>query len=57
MKSDFMDETPDEFLCPILQTLLEDPVMTLDGHTFERKAIAEWFSRGNLTNPLTNKKL
>ena len=52
-----MDETPDEFLCPILQTLLEDPVMTLDGHTFERKAIAEWFSRGNLTNPLTNKKL
>lgn len=35
-------EVPDYFLCPILQTILHDPVMTIDGHTFERKAITEW---------------
>lgn len=44
---------PSDFICPILQVMMDDPVITVDGHTFERKAIEEWFSRGNRTNPMT----
>jgi len=32
---------------------MRDPVMTLNGQTYERDAIAEWF-RHNSTDPLTN---
>ena len=55
MKTD--TEIPNNYLCPILQDIMTDPVITVDGHTFERKAIEEWFSRGNCTNPLTGKAL
>ena len=34
MEPESVLNVPDEFTCPILQTLLEDPVITLDGHTF-----------------------
>ena len=30
---------PDEFLCPILMVLMEDPVIGQDGKTYERAAI------------------
>ena len=33
-----MDE-PEDFICPILQEVMIDPVITTDGHSFERKAI------------------
>ena len=39
---------------------MTDPVMTVDGHTFERKAIEEWFSKtktGKPKNPMTNLEL
>ena len=36
---------PEHFYCPILHEVLEDPVTTCDGHTYERVAIAEWFRR------------
>ena len=32
-------EPPDEFLCPILMVLMEDPVIGQDGKTYERAAI------------------
>ena len=32
-------EIPSEFICPIRLTIMQDPVMTSDGHTFERTAI------------------
>jgi hypothetical protein len=35
---------------------MKDPVVTVDGFTFERKGISEWLKRNN-TNPLTNKPL
>ena len=31
-----------EFLCPIFQTIMIDPVLTDDGHTYEREAIEKW---------------
>ena len=39
-------------MCPILQELLRDPVLTVDGHTYERSAIEQWLGEHN-TSPLT----
>jgi hypothetical protein len=39
--------------CPITVELMADPVVTCDGHTYERQAIERWFQRGNQTSPLT----
>ena len=30
------------FLCPITQEVMDDPVITSDGHTYERVAIEQW---------------
>jgi hypothetical protein len=45
------------FLCPITSEKMVDPVLTIDGFTFERTAILEWFSLGNRLSPLTNMPL
>ena len=45
--------TPAEYLCPITQEVMHDPVSTADGHTYERTAIERWLSRGKRTSPLT----
>ena len=34
---------PDALTCPILGTLMSDPVIAADGHSYERRAIEEWF--------------
>ena len=47
---------PTEFLCPITQELMSDPVSTCDGHTYERAAIERWLSR-HVTSPLTGAAL
>jgi ankyrin repeat protein len=47
---------PPQFSCPILGTLMIDPVVTSDGHTYERLAILHWLKDHN-TSPLTMKKL
>ena len=57
MDQQTFEEEPEDFFCPILQCVMEDPVITTDGHTFERKAIEEWFSRGKTTNPMTGSSL
>lgn len=35
-------EIPTEYLCPISNELMEDPVMTVDSFTYERKNIERW---------------
>ena len=58
--TDFHDH-PNEFLCPIMSTLMVDPVICSDGQTYDRAAISIWLSKRNrspLTNlVLTNKKI
>jgi len=44
------------FLCPITQVLMTDPVMAMDGHTYERSAIEKWLETNN-TSPLNNSPL
>merc|ERR1711964_844216 len=45
-----------EFLCPITQELMKDPVVAADGNSYERTAIEEWF-KSSETSPMTNNKL
>mmetsp|Transcript_13775 Transcript_13775/g.20794 ORF Transcript_13775/g.20794 Transcript_13775/m.20794 type:complete len:589 (-) Transcript_13775:161-1927(-) len=47
---------PNEFLCPLTHEVFKDPVITKDGHTYERKAIEHWFNTHD-TSPMTNMKL
>lgn len=45
-----LPQPPRHFLCPIQNTLLVDPVIDGEGHTYERDAILRWLV---LTNRLT----
>jgi len=50
---------PPSFECPLTHMLMKDPVVCIDGHSYERKEIEQWFkrlqdSKSPLTNPLTN---
>ena len=49
-------EDPEELLCPILQCLMTDPVITEDGFTYERSAIEHWL-KDHDTSPKTGKNL
>ena len=49
-------ELPAEFLCPLTLQLMVDPVVTCDGNTYERRAIALWLSQHD-TAPLTGEPL
>jgi uncharacterized protein YegL len=46
-------EIPTDFLCPISAELMEDPVTTIDGFTYERRNIERWFQTHE-TSPCTN---
>ncbi|CAJ2631285.1 unnamed protein product [Trifolium pratense] len=41
------------FFCPITRDVMDDPVETSSGQTFERSAIEKWFAEGNKTCPLS----
>ena len=49
---DVLAPVPRSFICPITAEITEDPVVTVDGHSFERAAIEEWFQR-RVSNPAT----
>ena len=40
----------DEFLCPITYELMREPVVAMDGHTYEKSAIDKWL-KSNQTSP------
>eukprot|EP00931_Biecheleriopsis_adriatica_P119691 TRINITY_DN94904_c0_g1_i1.p1 TRINITY_DN94904_c0_g1~~TRINITY_DN94904_c0_g1_i1.p1 ORF type:complete len:941 (-),score=200.59 TRINITY_DN94904_c0_g1_i1:9-2831(-) len=47
---------PEEFRCCITRELMEHPVITSDGHTYERAAIAKWLEEHG-TSPKTGQEL
>ena len=51
-----MDELPPEIFCPITTEIMVDPVVTADGHTYERSAIVKWLLK-KATSPLTGEPL
>ncbi|KAI4677039.1 hypothetical protein J4E81_010999 [Alternaria sp. BMP 2799] len=46
-------EVPRDFSCPISNDVMQDPVTTVDGFTYERKEIERWL-RTNERSPCTN---
>ena len=52
-------DVPFEFLCPITNEIMKDPVTAADGYTYEKRAIRSWLRRHstNPTSPMTNEKL
>jgi len=48
---------PPEFICPITQEKMLDPVVASDGHSYERDAIAHVLFRSNGLSPLTRERL
>eukprot|EP01051_Picozoa_sp_SAG22_P019246 SAG22_NODE_3494_length_1682_cov_2.278585_3_plen_196_part_00 len=47
---------PHEYMCPISQELMGDPVMTSSGQCYERAEIAKWLEK-HQTDPLSNARL
>ena len=45
------------FTCPISQKIMEDPVITPYGTTYERSAILNWIEKNNNTDYISKKKL
>jgi tetratricopeptide (TPR) repeat protein len=52
-KESDMDSYFEHFLCPISLEIMEDPVMTVDGSSYERASIEAWFQKTD-RDPLTN---
>jgi hypothetical protein len=44
-------------MCPITRERMEEPVLAADGITYEKRAIEEWFQRGNAKSPMTNQSI
>lgn len=38
-------KVPKAILCPITKAPMQDPVLCLDGHSYERKAITKWLKK------------
>jgi len=50
------DVAPPQFFCPILHDIMKDPVVTMDGHTYEREAIMTWFQQAD-RSPISNLRI
>ncbi|KAL3909556.1 MAG: hypothetical protein SGILL_008041, partial [Bacillariaceae sp.] len=50
-------EIPEEFICPLTLSIMNDPVVSKDGKNFDRQAILKWLAKGNDTCPLTRNPL
>ena len=44
-------------VCPISKEIMHDPVITADGHSYDRASIEQWFRLGKRTSPLTGVEL
>ena len=53
----FVDDVPNEFLCPITCDLMVNPVRCSDGFVYEETAIREWLLTRRNTSPMTNLEL
>mmetsp|Transcript_35319 Transcript_35319/g.82536 ORF Transcript_35319/g.82536 Transcript_35319/m.82536 type:complete len:108 (-) Transcript_35319:199-522(-) len=47
------NEAPNEYACPITMDIMVDPVLAMDGHSYERAAIENWL-RQSQKSPKTN---
>lgn len=47
---------PSTFYCPITTSIMTDPVIDIDGNSFEKSAITEWILK-NGTSPITRRNM
>jgi len=57
MMSNIREDLPENYLCPITQEVMTDPVVAADGQTYQRESITEWLTRGKRKSPLTGAML
>ena len=50
-------EAPEEYICPLTLDVMEDPVMSKYGQSFERSEILEWLKAGHGVCPLSRRPL
>mmetsp|Transcript_7958 Transcript_7958/g.10931 ORF Transcript_7958/g.10931 Transcript_7958/m.10931 type:complete len:254 (+) Transcript_7958:332-1093(+) len=55
ISTDEIDTIPIEFKCPISGEVMKNPSINVVGQTYDMTSIKEWYSRGNLTDPLTGR--
>ena len=53
----YSDNIPDDYICPITNDIMFNPVIAADGLSYEQSAILEWFKYGNIVSPHTGEKL
>ena len=46
------DDVPKHLVCPLSHSIMKDPVIASDGHTYEKKALEEWIAQKN-TSPIS----
>ena len=51
-----MQNINDSFYCPITYTIMTEPVIGTDGHTYEKNAIIQWLYTSNLS-PITKQPI
>ena len=50
-------EAPSEFVCPLTLDVMNDPIMTKYGQSYERSALLEWLQSGHGVCPLSRRPL
>jgi WD40 repeat protein len=55
--SENREEVPEDYLCPITNEVMTNPVVAADGNTYQKGNIAEWVMRGKRNSPLTGELL
>tara|TARA_B110001450_G_scaffold228674_1_gene228793 strand:- start:7 stop:996 length:990 start_codon:yes stop_codon:yes gene_type:complete len=50
------ESPPDNMLCPITRSIMIDPVIAFDGHSYERSAIEQWLKM-NHKSPISGSEL
>ena len=53
---DFGDDIPPDFVCPLSLSIMKEPVMASDGHTYEKDKIQTWTLK-NKTSPISRAEL
>lgn len=56
IKIKYIMSLPENFICPITQAIMENPVMCEDGISYERDAITRWL-QNNSTSPVTRQPI
>ena len=57
MLGSYFIDIPEDYVCPITQEMMKNPVVAANGHSYEYSAIHEYLKRGNKKSPLTREIL